>query len=156
MLSCARFFVTPWIVAPQAPLPMGFSRQEYWSGLPLPSLGDLPDPGIKPTFLVSPELAGEFFITSATWEAPGGKESLLYFGCWQPVGKGIHRSKGQFPTPPPTGGQELLQAEGGATCRNSTVSSDSHLEIGQWSDQCHLDCFKYSCFSSRVHLFPFL
>ena len=47
-LSRARLFVTPWIVAYQAPQSMGFSRQEYWSGLPFPSPGDLPDPGIKP------------------------------------------------------------------------------------------------------------
>ena len=45
--SCLTF-VTPWTVARQAPLPMGFSRQEYWSGLPFPSPGDLPNPGIKP------------------------------------------------------------------------------------------------------------
>ena len=49
---------------------MGFSRQEYWSGLPCPSPGDLPDPGVEPTSLTSPELAGRFFTTSATWEAP--------------------------------------------------------------------------------------
>ena len=48
-LSCVQLFVTPWTVAHQAPLSMGFSRQEYWSGLPFPSPGDLPDPGIKPT-----------------------------------------------------------------------------------------------------------
>ena len=42
--------MTPWTVACQAPLSMGFSRQEYWSGLPFPSPGDLPDPGIKPEF----------------------------------------------------------------------------------------------------------
>ena len=48
---------------------MGFSRQEYWSGLPFPSPGDLPDPGIKPASLMSPVLAGGFFTTSATWEA---------------------------------------------------------------------------------------
>ena len=48
---------------------MGFSRQEYWSGLPLPILGNLLDPGIKPVSLVSPALAGGFFTTSATWEA---------------------------------------------------------------------------------------
>ena len=42
------FFVTPWTVARQAPLSMGFSRQEYWSGLPFPSPGDLPNPGIEP------------------------------------------------------------------------------------------------------------
>ena len=52
--------------------------------------------------------------------------------------------KGRLP-PPTVSGQELLQAEGGATCRNSTVSSDGHLEIGHWwSHQHHLDCFKYS------------
>ena len=47
-LSCVRLFVTPWIVAYQAPPSMGFSRQEYWSGVPFPSPGDLPDPGIEP------------------------------------------------------------------------------------------------------------
>ena len=47
-LSRVRLFVTPWTVAYQAPPPMGFSRQEYWSGLPFPSPGDLPDPGIEP------------------------------------------------------------------------------------------------------------
>ena len=54
-----------WTVACQVPLSMGFSRQEYWSGLPFPSLADLPDPGIEPTSLMSPALAGGFFITSA-------------------------------------------------------------------------------------------
>ena len=58
-------FATPWTVAHQAPLSMGFSRQEYWSGLPFPSPGDLPDTGIKP---VSPALVGRFFTT-----APPGK-----------------------------------------------------------------------------------
>ena len=53
----------------QAPLSMGFSRQEYWSELPFPSPEDLPDPGIKPTSLISPALAGGFFTTSRTWEA---------------------------------------------------------------------------------------
>ena len=47
-LSRLRFFATPWTVACQDPLSMGFSRQEYWSGLPLPSPGDLPNPGIEP------------------------------------------------------------------------------------------------------------
>ena len=49
-LSRVRLFVTPWTVAYQAPPSMGFSRQEYWSGLPFPSLGDLPHPGIEPRF----------------------------------------------------------------------------------------------------------
>ena len=62
--------VTPWNVACQAPLSMGFSRQEYWGGLPFISPGDLPDPGIEPEPFASPALAGGFFITSATWEDP--------------------------------------------------------------------------------------
>ena len=53
--------VTPWTVACQAPLSMGFSRQEYWSGLPFPSPGDLPDPGIKSR---SPALQAVFFLTN--------------------------------------------------------------------------------------------
>ena len=72
MLSCfhhVQFFVTPWTIARQPPLSMGFSRQEYWSGLPRPPPGDLLEPGIEPTSLMSPTLAGEFFTTSVTWEA---------------------------------------------------------------------------------------
>ena len=69
VLSCVQVFVTPRAVALQAPLSMGFSRQEYLSGLPFLTPGDLPDPGIEPTSLVSPALAGGFFTTSATWEA---------------------------------------------------------------------------------------
>ena len=65
--SHVRLCVAVWTVARQAPLSMGFSRQEYWSGLPCPPPGDLPDPGIEPTSLVSAELAGGFFTTSATW-----------------------------------------------------------------------------------------
>ena len=61
--------VTPWTVALQVPLSMEFPRQEYCSGLPFSSSGDLPNPGIKPEFLVSLALAGGFFTTSATWEA---------------------------------------------------------------------------------------
>ena len=50
-LSRVQLFATPWTVALQAPLSMGFFRQEYWSGLPFPSPGDIPDPGIEPRFL---------------------------------------------------------------------------------------------------------
>ena len=68
LFSIFQLFVTPWTVAHQAPLSMEFSQQEYWSGLPFPSVGDLLDPGIKPTSLDSPPLAGRFFTT-----APPGK-----------------------------------------------------------------------------------
>ena len=78
VLSCVRLFATPWTVARQAPLSLEFSRQEYWSGLPFPSPGNLlDDAGMKPG---SPALAGGFFTTSASWEkkviAP--KFSFLY------------------------------------------------------------------------------
>ena len=53
----------PWTVAGHAPLPMEFPRQEYWSGLPFPSPGDLSKPGIEPVSLASPALAGRFFTT---------------------------------------------------------------------------------------------
>ena len=60
--------MTLWTVTSQAPLSMGFSRQEHWSGLPFLSPGDLPDPGIKPVYLISPALTGGFFTTGITWE----------------------------------------------------------------------------------------
>ena len=63
-------FATLWTVVPQAPLSTGFSRQEYWSGVPFPPPGDLPDLGIKSASLKSPALAGGFFTSSTTWEAP--------------------------------------------------------------------------------------
>ena len=67
--SRVRLFVTLWTVACQVPLSMGFSRQEYWRGLPCPPSGDLPDPGIEPVSLVSPALAAGFFHIRATLEA---------------------------------------------------------------------------------------
>ena len=90
-LSHAQFFATPWTVAGQAPLSMGFPRQEYWSGLPFPSPGDLSDPGIEP---VSPALAGGFFtaeppgkptesveLMQIKWGRVSGIESLLFKGA---------------------------------------------------------------------------
>ena len=68
-ISYVQLFVILWTRARQAPLSMGFSRQEYWSGLPCPPPGNLPNPGIKPESLTSPAWAGAFFTTSATWEA---------------------------------------------------------------------------------------
>ena len=63
-LSHVQLFATPWTVAYQAPLSIGFSRQEYWSGLPFPSPGDLPNPGIEPE---SPTLQ----VDALTSEPPG-------------------------------------------------------------------------------------
>ena len=72
---CAKLFQSCltlcnlWVVAHQAPLSMGVSRQEYWSRLSHPPPGDLPNPGIKLASLMSPALAGRFFTTRATQEA---------------------------------------------------------------------------------------
>ena len=70
---CLTLFVISWTVAHQAPLSMGFSRQEYWSGLPFPSPGDLPDPGIKPGSPVSPALQAD----SLPSEAPGKHSGFI-------------------------------------------------------------------------------
>ena len=63
LLNHVRLFLTPWTVACQAPLSMEFSMQEYWSGLPFPTPGDLPHLGIELMFPASPALAGGFCIT---------------------------------------------------------------------------------------------
>ena len=77
--SRVQLFATPWTIALQAPLSMGFSRQEYCSGLPCPPPGDLPNPGIELASLPSPALAGMFFITRATWEAHSSVSITPFF-----------------------------------------------------------------------------
>ena len=72
-LSCVQPLVTPWTVAHQACLSMGFSMQEYWSRLPFPTPGDLPDPGI---ITIPPVLAGRFLTT----ELPRKPSTLVVFG----------------------------------------------------------------------------
>ena len=90
MLSCfspVLLFATLQTVAHQAPLSMGFSRQEYWSGLPCPPPGDLPNLGIEPMPLTSPALAGRFFTISTTWEALKLKvlfSLIILFACLCP------------------------------------------------------------------------
>ena len=73
-LSCIRLFATPWTVAYQAPLTRGFSRREYSSGLPFPSPGDLPDPGIEPRF---PALQADALISEPPGKPMINLESVL-------------------------------------------------------------------------------
>jgi len=73
--NCVLLFVTLWTIAHQTPLSLELSRQEYWSGLTLPSPGDLPDPGIELTSLTTPALARGLFTTSTTWDP------RYYFKC---------------------------------------------------------------------------
>ena len=82
-LNRVRLFGTPWTVAHQAPLSMRFSRQEYWSGLPCPPPGDLPNPVIDPE---SPVLAGGFFTAE-----PPGKPHLTHRKSQSKVHYGIHQ-----------------------------------------------------------------
>ena len=83
--SCDRLFTTPWTVAHQAPRSVGFSRQEYWSGLPYPSPGDLHHPGIGPRALTFPAVAG--FTTSAITKS--SLPSIRWKGrlCWEFTGR---------------------------------------------------------------------
>ena len=78
-LSHVQLFASPWSIACQVPLSMELSRQEYWSGLPFPPPGDLPNPVIEPMFLASPALAGGSFAT-----VPPGKPLItlyvMYYG----------------------------------------------------------------------------
>ena len=79
-------FATSWTVARQVPLSMEFSRQEYSSGLPFSSPGDLPNPGMEPG---SPALAGGFFTTSATWEAPHEVRDVILPGIEPQIASGL-------------------------------------------------------------------
>ena len=74
---CLTVLLPHWTVVHQAPLSMGFSRQDYWSGVPFPSPGDLPNPGIEPT---SPALAGGFFAALPPGKPSGGMEPIS-FSC---------------------------------------------------------------------------
>ena len=76
LLSCVWLFGAQWTVIHEAPLSMEFSMQEYWSGLPFSAPGDLSDPGVEPMSLLSPALAGKFFTTSTTREAPKDDKGL--------------------------------------------------------------------------------
>ena len=71
-------FATPWIVAHQVPLSMGFFRQEYWTGLPFPPLGDLSDPGVEPKTFVSPTLEGRFFTTEPPGKPPNNPNRQIF------------------------------------------------------------------------------
>ena len=81
-LSCAQLFATPWIVAYLFSPSMGFSRQKYWSGLPFPSSGDLPDPGIKPG---SPTLQADTFTICATRQVASKSGHKLLYNCPHPL-----------------------------------------------------------------------
>ena len=100
-------FSTLWTITCQAPLSMGFPRQEYWSGLPFPPSGDLPNTGIKPESLSSLALAGRFFTDSATWEGPSSPTPLTPPSRQR--FKPFWRARGCYRIMQPTGGKETCQ-----------------------------------------------
>ena len=114
-LSFVPLFATPWIVARQAPLSMGFSRQEHWSGLPFHSPGDLPNPGIKPKSSASPALTDRFFTTESPGK-PGRSHLHQNQDCvWNPIGcqgpERISRQPGGL-SAGPTPSHVLLNSQG--------------------------------------------
>ena len=84
-VSCAQLFATPWTIAYQASLSMGFSKQEHWSGTPFPPPGDLPDPGIQPLSPESPALASRFFTSKLP-----GKPRTSSNSCYSGKGRDVH------------------------------------------------------------------
>ena len=129
LLSCAVLshfshvwpFVASWTITCQAPLSLGFSRRECWSGLPFPPPGDLPNPRIEPASFMSPALAGKFFTTSTTWEAPcslhcGLQPSALQ--AWQP---GLWEATGPL--------KRALELESGLGLHPSSASSQVWAKI---------------------------
>ena len=116
-------------VACQAPLSMGFSRQEYWSGLPCPPPGDLPDPGIKLVSLMSAALAGGLF-TSASWEAPAHSKRGQKVNA--PVPSGITLRK------PRLGQQPLTHVS--PSLSQTASSSPSRLQANHFSPRSSSVC----------------
>ena len=93
LLICVWLSVAPWTEACQPPLSMEFSRQEYWSGLPFPTIGDVPDPEIKPISLVPPALADRFCTTGSTWEYPEKvKKQMTGCAVWLESRAGLLRA----------------------------------------------------------------
>ena len=95
MLSHVQFSATLWTVFCQAPLPMGFPRQEYWNGLPFPTPGDLPDPGIESASPASPVLAGRFFTTEPLRKRQG-QTSMIPWSSHLQRSLGFQVSQGPF------------------------------------------------------------
>ena len=98
LLSRVQFFATPWTVALQPSLSVGFSRQEYQSEWRCPSPEDLPNPGIEPSFLMSPARAGRFFITSTTYSSEYARKTAP---LRDRAGSGMSFSPFPVPSPVP-------------------------------------------------------
>ena len=120
--SCVQLFATPWTVTRQAPLSMGFSRQEYWRGLPCPPPEDLLDPGIKPSSLTLSALIGKFFSTSARIGLQVPPTPTYACGPWNQWNRQ----------------QRLISALNGQVVTVRKMLAELKKLISKWSSCCHL------------------
>ena len=120
--SCVQLFATPWTVTRQAPLSMGFSRQEYWRGLPCPPPEDLLDPGIKPSSLTFSALIGKFFSTSARISLQVPPTPTYACGPWNQWNRQ----------------QRLISALNGQVVTVRKMLAELKKLISKWSSCCHL------------------
>ena len=134
LLSCfshTRFVATPWTVACQAPLSMGFSGQEYWNRLPHPPPGDFPNPGIESVSFMFPTLGSGFFIISTTWEAlvstPLPCPLAMLTDNWKPPNTAYTNCS----TPTSPGHKQLNVVYG----KHKTKLAQSHFQCHLYSDE---------------------
>ena len=125
--SCVWLFVTPWTVACQVPLSMGFSRQVHWSGLPFPLPGDLPNPGLKPTSPAFCSVQSSRSIMSNSLRPHGLQHARL--PCLSPT--------------PPLAGRFLTIAPLGSPCCHGAITK--WVIIGSWQLQHSISSFKGCC-----------
>ena len=136
LLSCVRFFVTLWTVAHQAPLSMGFSRQEYWSGLPIPSPGNLPNPGLEPS---SPTLQADTLTSE-----PSGKPKHLLICVSLIADVSVSKSNDKFWSP-------CIPLH---SCWPSLVRYLQGLEPSQWGPKCLSTCLSQEFHLSWISFLP--
>ena len=142
--------MTPWTATFQAPLNMGYYRQEYWSGLPCPPLGDLPNPGIEPTSLMSPASTSRFFTTSTSWEAHICLWASFVAQQETPgrfLGRKIPWRRDRLPTP------VFLGFPGDSDVKESTCNAGdmgSILGLGRSPRGGHGNPLQYSCLENPI------
>ena len=131
VFSCSnhvQLFATPWTVAHQAPLSMGFSRQDYWSGLPCPSPGDLPGPGIEPASLGSLALQVDSLLLShqgiPSWLLLAPKTEIRTRGWWGKRGLGLNITELEVPW---DAQQDLNSGKEKSSCIGVSLSLESKL-----------------------------
>ena len=126
--SRVQFFATPWTIAHQAPLSVGFSRQEYWSRLPFSPPGDLPDPGIELAALTSPALTGGFFTTSTTKPSPVPRTPPHGLGI--PGAAGLRVQVGLWLQPPQL---QALDCRAVEQAPGKSVDTGTQTKVVGWS-----------------------